>query len=136
MAERWIAPTLPRAGDQLATVLQPSLNRLERAMGETPVRYAGRVVTTSGNIVDTDELILVDATAGHTTMTLPDARRTLGRRFNVKKIDAGANNAVLAGAGTDTVDGAASVTWNNPNQSYMVQSVLVTAPATFGWYII
>lgn len=66
-----------------------------------------RTVAVTSTLLETDRIILGDAGGGAVTLTLPVA---LGRRrrMTVKRLNAGANVTVAA-AGTDTIDGAASV---------------------------
>lgn len=52
-----------------------------------------------------DEIILVDATAADTTITLPTAVGNTGRSFSIKKIDASVNIVIVEGDGTETIDG-------------------------------
>ena len=69
----------------------------------------GFATVTSAYTVEADVwLVRVDATAGAVTVTLPAASSVPGRQIYVKKIDASANAAILAGAGTDLIDGAAT----------------------------
>jgi len=55
-----------------------------------------------------DELVLVDATAGAVTVTLPAVSGLTGRRFWVKKVDASGNAVTLDGNGAETIDGSAT----------------------------
>jgi len=55
-----------------------------------------------------DRIVNVDATGGAVVVTLPDATASDGWCLDVKKVDASANAASSAGAGGDTVDGAAT----------------------------
>lgn len=55
-----------------------------------------------------DGLILVDATSGAITITLPTAATSVGRVYTVQKIDGGANAVTVDGAGAETIGGAAT----------------------------
>ena len=69
----------------------------------------GFATVTSAYTVEADVwLVRVDATAGAVTVTLPAASSVPGRQIYLKKIDASANAAILAGAGTDLIDGSAT----------------------------
>lgn len=57
----------------------------------------------------TDKYILVDATGGARTITLPFASTNLGKEIVVKKIDASGNSVFAISRGSETIDGAASV---------------------------
>src|SRR6185437_682206 len=66
--------------------------------------------TANYTALTTDQVILADATAGNIVITLPAASSEGARELFVKKIDSSANTVRIAAAGTDTIDGAASVT--------------------------
>jgi len=66
-------------------------------------------------VLSTDETILVNATAGAVTITLPTV--TSGRILTVKKIDASANAVTLSG----TVDGTVNPTLGTQWQSRILQ---------------
>ena len=70
---------------------------------------ARRTLTASGNAVATDYLLLVDATAGAVTVTLPAAADSDGAYIITKKIDASANAVTVDGNGAETIDGAANI---------------------------
>ena len=85
--------------------------------GGGATRGAYRTVTTSGNVVSGDYLIIADATAGAITMTLPPAALVPGRIYAFKRINAGANQVIVDGYAAETIDGAATHTltpqWNS-----------------------
>ncbi len=56
----------------------------------------------------TATFIIVDATSGAVTVTLPTASGKAGRMYTIKKIDASANVVTIDGNGAETVDGAAN----------------------------
>lgn len=66
-----------------------------------------------------DDLVLVDATAGAVTITMPSAATTSGRVYTIKKVDASANAVTLNGA---TIDGVANPTLTTQWQSKRVQA--------------
>jgi hypothetical protein len=76
-----------------------------------------RTVTTTGNVVSGDYLIVADATGGAITMTLPPAALVPGRIYTFKRINSGANAVVIDPSGAETIDGAATYTlsaqWNS-----------------------
>jgi hypothetical protein len=55
-----------------------------------------------------DAVILVDATAGAVTISLPPAREMEQKRLTVKKIDASGNAVTIEPNGAETIDGAAN----------------------------
>ena len=85
--------------------------------GGGATRGAYRSVTTSGNVVSGDYLIIADATAGAITMTLPPAALVPGRIYLFKRINAGANQVIVDGYAAETIDGNLTHTltpqWNS-----------------------
>ena len=75
-----------------------------------------RNVTTTGNVVSGDYLIVADAAGGAITMTLPPAALVPGRIYVFKRINSGANAVIVDGYASETIDGAATHTltpqWN------------------------
>ena len=66
-------------------------------------------VTASYTIVADVFYVRADGTGGVLTVTLPAALTSSGRQIAVKKIDASANAITIAAAGSDTIDGAATM---------------------------
>lgn len=98
--------------------------------GGGATRGAYRSVTTSGNVVSGDYLIIADAAGGAITMTLPQAALVPGRIYVFKRINSGANAVIVDPSGAETIDGAATYTlsaqWN---------SVTIMSNGT-AWFII
>lgn len=69
-----------------------------------------------------DELVLVDATAGAVTITLPPAAQSRGQRVVVKKTDASGNAVTVDGSGAETIDGAATAALAAQYDSVDIQS--------------
>ena len=70
-----------------------------------------RTDSSSGSIVAGDQsisVVLVDATSGNRTETLPAASALTGKFYTVKKTDASANTVTVARAGSDLIDGQTS----------------------------
>lgn len=91
----------------LVAIVQGWATQLNRWLG----RLGFRVVTAAAAtyaILDTDDTILADATGGAFTATLPTAVGRAGRRFTVKRVNAG-GNAVTIGSAGGTIDGAGTV---------------------------
>jgi len=74
--------------------------------GGGATRGAYRSVTTSGNVLSGDYLIIADAAGGAITMTLPPAALVPGRIYAFKRINAGANQVIIDGYASETIDGA------------------------------
>lgn len=69
------------------------------------------IATKTANYTATaaDRTILVDATGGARTITLPAVATHAGQEYVIKKIDATANAVTIDGDGSDTIDGAATL---------------------------
>lgn len=106
-----------------------ALKPLENKLGRTPVYGAHRTVTSATTILDSDDLILCDTTAGSITVTLPPAATNLGRRFTCKKLIA-ANAMTLDGNASELIDGAATVAITVRYASRTIQS------DGTGWHIV
>lgn len=74
--------------------------------------------------------VLVDASGGARTITLPAAVLHTHRIYNIKKIDASANAVTIDANAAETIDGAATQTLAVQWNSYTIQS------NGTGWFII
>jgi hypothetical protein len=89
-----------------------------------------RTVTTDENVALTDTTILVDATSGDVTLTLPTALSAESMVYNFKKIDASANQMIVDGNGSETIDGALNKSTTTQWESFSIQS------NGTAWYVI
>ena len=89
-----------------------------------------RTVTSDENVALTDTTILVDATSGDVTLTLPTASSAESMIYNFKKIDASANQMIVDGNGSETIDGALNKSTTTQWESFSIQS------NGTAWYII
>lgn len=87
-----------------------------------------RTITASGNVAGSDVMILADATSAAITLSLPAAVASKGKRLIVKKIDASANAITIDPSGTETIDGAATV-----SLSAQYQSVTIVCDGSTWW---
>jgi len=69
-------------------------------------RAGSRTLTTSKTLTVHDGLVLVDATAGNISVTLPTIDDVADSVFTIKRIDASINTVTIVG----TIDGVASPT--------------------------
>lgn len=102
---------LTRAG---ITPAQADLTQLRQSLDRL---YGGALRSVAASITLTADdagLVLVDASGGSRTITLPAANAMNARPmlFRVVKIDASANAVTVQRAGTDTIEGAASILIN------------------------
>ena len=84
----------------------------------------------SGSVLRTDYTLAVDATAGAVTMALPAAAQVTGQVFNIRKVDASANAVTLDPNGSETINGASTVSTSTQWGGWSVQSL------GSGWLII
>lgn len=113
----WQAPAIVVRQD---ADIAPWLGQMIAAVPPAIATRTVRAVSATGDIELSDDILIVDATAGNVTLTLPPAATARGKVFHVKKIDAGANSVILEGDGAETVDDAANVTWAVQYQAYTV----------------
>lgn len=71
--------------------------------------YATSTKASNYTITGTDVVIFANAGSGAVAITLPVASTTSGYRFIVKRIDASANGCTVVRSGSDTIDGATSL---------------------------
>jgi hypothetical protein len=61
-------------------------------------------------VAATDDVILVDPTAGNITVNLPTAvNPNAGKRFTIERMTGGANTVTIDPAGAETIDGASTL---------------------------
>ncbi len=90
----------------------PNLAQYQGLLAEqlNPI-LAGKIaqsITASTTVDSRAAIVLVNATAGAVTVTLPIAAVSTGREIVVKKTDASANAVTIDGNGAETIDGAAN----------------------------
>lgn len=81
-----------RVGDNIDYLFKPSIQS----------------VSADHTSTDLDSVVLIDATGGAKTVTLPLAAQNQGKQLKYKKVDASANAVTISRAGSDTIDGATS----------------------------
>jgi hypothetical protein len=104
--------------------LVPKINAAYELVG--PGAYA---FSASATLPEDCRTAIVDTTAGAVTLTLQPVASCLGD-IVVKKVNAGANNVVIDGHGAETIDGAATVSFNTQYASRMIR------PALGAWHLI
>ena len=93
-----------------------------------------RAASAATTLSENDDILFVDTTGGSIAVTLPPAASTPGKEFFVKKV-AAANTLTLTAAGSNTIDGAATLAWTVNNQAYTVYSVNM-ATGTYNWLVL
>ena len=84
-----------------------------------PTTTAIRTESANYAAADADETILVNAAGGTVTVTLP-AVPTVGKKYNVKKLDSTANTVSVSGNGHN-IDGTATISGTLPYQGWVMQ---------------
>lgn len=89
--------------------------------GEMEFRKRDFVRSISSNYIAVDaDALLIDASSGAITITLPEV--TLTARIIVKKTDSSVNAITIATPGSETIDGSATLTLANKNEAYSLIS--------------
>lgn len=78
--------------------------------------------TSDYSLTVNDSKVLVDASGGIVTITLPAASSCSGREYHIKKIDSSTNNMVINTIGGNTIDGASAVVTNVQYKAYSITS--------------
>lgn len=78
--------------------------------------------TANYTATNTDDVILVDASAGAVTISLPTAVGIAGRSYHVKKTDSSANAVIVDPNGTETIDGQATTSLTSQYETLSVES--------------
>jgi hypothetical protein len=86
------------------------------------VNFPVTSVSTNTTLGNTHFLVLVNATGGAVTITLPSASGNTGRMYVIMKTDASANSVTIAPTGGQFINGAASISFNTQWQKYTVMS--------------
>jgi hypothetical protein len=76
-------------------------------------------------------VVLADATSNNVTVTLPAATSVPGYRFFIKRVDNAAHTVTVGRTGSDTIDGATSLSLDI---RYM--SVTLVNDGVASWYIL
>lgn len=100
--------------------VQPLIQSIERVIRDAT--KLGTVVTyTSGSIADDVSLLLVSASAGAVTITLPPVNEQKHRVLTIKKTDSTANAVTIDANGSETIDGALTTSLTTQWQSRTLQ---------------
>jgi hypothetical protein len=96
------------------------LKAVQNAINRAADGYLSNVSLVTSAYIATlnDSIILVDATSGAITVTLPAASDCEQKRFTIKKTDISANAVTIDGNGAETIDGAATKTLSTQYKSY------------------
>jgi len=84
--------------------------------------FSSRTISASTTPTPTDGTLLVNALSASITVTLPSASAFANKIYEIKKIDSSVNVVTVAGAGGNTVDGAATFLISSQYEAITVQS--------------
>lgn len=104
-----------------AALLRAELDRSRVAIGGGLVLPV-RTISANAPAVDGDHTVILNTSGGVVTYTLPGATDAPGRVIIVKRAHSTPNNGVVAAAGADQIDGAASLTLATAGQTVRLQS--------------
>lgn len=90
--------------------------------GGGAARGAFRSVTTTGNVVSGDYLLICDSTGGAITLTLPPAAIVSGRIYAFKRINSGGGGVTIDGYASETIDGVATASLTSHWDSFIIMS--------------
>lgn len=125
--------------DTMAKQIEESVGNIQLALAAAGVAldnigvfpsFSVRQISATSTVLDDDYLVLVDATSGAVTATLPTAAVKEGSQVIVKKIDASVNAVTVEGNGAETIDGALNVSL--PAQ---YDSVTLASDGTQWWVV-
>lgn len=116
-------------GDELQVRIDTFGGYINAATGASPI-YS--ISTKAINYVAllTDDIVLVDASGGDVTITLPLVSTSNGKKYSFKKIDVSAFNMIIDGDGVETIDGQLTQSINTQYDG------LTIACDGAAWYII
>ncbi|MEN6537392.1 MAG: hypothetical protein ABFD60_04400 [Bryobacteraceae bacterium] len=104
-----------------AALLRAEMDRSRVAVGGALILPV-RTITANAPAVDGDHTVVLNTSGGVVTYTLPAAADAPGRVIIVKRAHGTANNGIVAAAGADQIDGAATLTLAAAGQTVRLQS--------------
>ena len=84
--------------------------------------FAITSVNVDTTLDDTHFTVLVDASGGNRTITLPAAAGIGGRYYNIKKTDSSINTVTIDGNGAETIDGKTTKVITTQYENATIQS--------------
>ena len=99
--------------DERVLLLAKAIQQLQERAREHPVDVVSK--TADYTMLDVDLAVLADATSGDVTITLQTAAGRKRRRVIVKKTDSSSNLVVIKPNGSETIDGASTISLTQEN---------------------
>lgn len=110
----WDIPTVGGSDDQWGTILNDVIDdEIEQHVWITNT-------VSSNHTLENYETLLVDASGGNVTITLPSVGNDV--QVNIKKIDSSSNTVTIATPNTETIDGENSKTISNQYTNLTITS--------------
>lgn len=129
-----ISGSAPTEGSNNYALFVTGGNTVSRFNGELQVGTgfgAGISEVNSNTTLDNEDYtILVEASSGVVTITLPPAANHTNRIYNIKKIDNSINSVTIDGNASETIDGATTV-----NLTIQYESITLQCDGTEWWII-
>lgn len=123
--------TATTAGGVVTAVdTSPGSGRQIKPVASTVVNRTISTKTTTYTLTANDSVILADATGGAFTLTLPTAVGISGTVYDIKRINSGANNVTIDGAGSETIDGGTTAVL-----AFQYESISIISNGT-NWHIL
>lgn len=114
----------PAMGDQSKALLGSGL------WGDVAGADTVQTLTATGAVTAWASLVLVDATAGNITVTLPAASGSIGKTVKVVKADSSSNIVTVAANGADTMSSIVSLVLGQQNQTLTVEAATSSSVRT------
>ena len=77
-------------------------------------------INTNTTLTPAEDHVRVDSSSAPVVITLPLAASNIGLQYTIKKVDSSTNSVTIQTTGGDTIDGAATLSWNVPYQSWTI----------------
>lgn len=107
--------------------------QVDGQLRSTAAFQTGITLVTGSTVLDaTHQTVLVNASGGPVTITVPAASTITGRRYDIKKTDNSANAVTIVRTGSDLLDGATSISLTVQYQS----RTLIAYGATNTWNVL
>lgn len=108
---------------ELYASMQEVYNALQAIAGAAQMQvYTSRDTAADTDLLDGDNLVRVDATSGAVVVTLPLAENFIGRRFSIKRVNAGGGTVSVVPTSPELLDGSASAVFLAANATMTVQA--------------
>lgn len=126
--------------NQIRERLATEHSDISASAGTALLMHEWAITTVNSNYTATlnDHVLLATGGAAGITITLPDATTCAGKPFKIKKVDSGAGAITIDGNGTQTIDGAATISLSYQYNYVDIVSdgsnwIIVSTNCNFDW---